>query len=87
MNSELHEVPDPGQWQLWKHGIPAVNNLAADHTLHTDQRIEQIMPRRMCRLEHERDAASDLGDIDAMDVLAAQISECDVLMYGGLLLA
>jgi hypothetical protein len=84
VNSELDEVPDPEQWQLWNHGIPAVHNLAVDHTLHTDQCIEQTMPRRMRRLEHERNATSNVDDIDdAMDVLAAQISECDLLMYGG----
>ena len=84
----LDEVSDPGLWQLWHHGTPSVTHEPSAHRQYADGHIEQMMKdtndilrRRLRRLETEYDAASDANDINLMHQLNSQIDECNGLMY------
>ena len=86
--STMDEVSDPGLWQLWHHGTPSATDEPAEHRRYADGHIEQMMKdtndilcRRLRRLEAEYDAASEANDIDLMDQLNSQITERSGLMY------
>ena len=86
--STLDEVSDPGLWQLWHHGTPSATDEPSAHPQYADGHIEQMMKntndilrRRLRRLEAEYDAASDANDINLMHQLNSQIDECNGLMY------
>ena len=86
--SSLDEVSNPDLWQLWHHGTPSINDGPSAHRQYADGHINQMMRdtndllrRRMERLETEYDAASTAGDIELMESLDSQINECSVLMY------
>ena len=86
--SGMDEVSDPGLWQLWHHGTPSVTDEPSAHRQYADGHIEQMMKdtndilrRRLRRLEAEYDLASTANDIDLMHQLDSQITECNGLMY------
>ena len=84
----MDEVSDPGLWQLWHHGTRSPTDEPAAHRRYADGHIEHMMKdtndilrRRLRRLEAEYDAASDANDINLMEQLDSQITECNGLMY------
>jgi hypothetical protein len=82
----MDEVSGPELWQLWHHGTPSVTGAPADQRRYADGHIEHMMKdtndilrRRVRRLEQEYDAASEANDIDEMHKLELLISECGAL--------
>ena len=74
--STMDEVSDPRLWQLWHHGTPSTTDEPSAHRQYADGHIEQMMKdtndilrRRLRRLEAEYDAASDANDINLIHQL------------------